>query len=355
MKFILNEGKYILNEADPTPIIKQPQNNQQPVPATNKDVDYRAVILKAVTKNGNDEKQADAIMNLGSPINFELEDLGFTENTNNFLTFLKSICQQGKPVSLDKLNSGNYAAIHNAYVYGLIDDNNLQNNTESMNILSCPNLYERQPAEILNVYLKIYHDIIRSDKKNLDKILNIVFNNAFNRALQLNNGTFIQPNDPDSLKLVNPVNFSKIILSETTDIRIKAKAFNSLSTAIGKISNDVKSNTAKAILAAKPFVDATNNKASQEQKLAILDSLANTINKALSRTFRVKFEPAYQNFRSSKEAFNKVKFLPDASWSDQDFNPIFKNFDFNVVPPNQYISLLTEVYNTIVPSTTKGK
>jgi len=106
-----------------------------------------------------DEKN---IRNLGEAFRVELQYKGFDEETNPFITFVKTLFNKGIYP-----NSNAYGTIHNAYVQGEITNKVLQGNgiLADHNIIFNKSLYTKSPSDILE-YLEIWHNAIQSSNNN---------------------------------------------------------------------------------------------------------------------------------------------------------------------------------------------
>lgn len=99
-------------------------------------------ILDKIFNNNNDlmSRAQNLFDKISAAFIIELEDLGWSEESNPFITFLKLLVEKNYDKS-DNFTYSKYAAIHNSYQQDLLENINLTDFTNELNILSCPDIY----------------------------------------------------------------------------------------------------------------------------------------------------------------------------------------------------------------------
>ena len=129
--------------------------------------DYYSIEYAGGTINTpGDDKIIAKLKSLDSVLVQEFNKLGYSPDINPFAQFLKNLIAHRRDI-FNKLTTNTYGAIHNSFIKGYITGNMLGNfdDSSSMNILFCTDLYNRRGLDIVN-YLSLQNTIYKKAAKN---------------------------------------------------------------------------------------------------------------------------------------------------------------------------------------------
>ena len=361
MRYFLNEGRYILTETD-SDSINAGQQGDQAVDDDDRG-EYASFINDNIT-NGDKEK-TDKILSFGQAITYEFEDLGFNESSNPFITYLSNICSSSGfgGITLDMLDNGNYAAIHNGYIKEYFDEIELTKVSTS-NILICKDLYRQLPKDILNTYLYYYHQIKNSYSNNIgvmQLVLNLVFNKIFsakdlsniNLSTRDKNGKLWYDSEDTIIKDKKVVDlkqtsFGDMMLSKPTEVYTKCNMFvhtRQRATAL-KDNDNTNADTVNKITAAFRTNDGKT----------IISKLVPALRRDINVKDREAFVKGLANLKMSEEqsgiklSGNQITTISQDILSEEEDVNLIENslgLDFTKTPASTFVQLISVIYNKL--------